>query len=111
MLQAISRISKHSTHPGHKYVVQLLDHFHHIGPNGKHTCLVFDVYGHHLGFQTAKFKHYRVPVSVMKDVVRQLLLGLDFLHRECGIIHTGTLCFGLLLLLLGNRDTHLILES
>jgi serine/threonine-protein kinase SRPK3 len=31
----------------------------------------------------------RIPVAVMKEVARQVLQGLDFLHRECGIIHTG----------------------
>ncbi|OBT54473.1 hypothetical protein VE04_04346 [Pseudogymnoascus sp. 24MN13] len=32
--------------------------------------------------------HGRIPAAVMKEVARQLLQGLDYLHRECGIIHT-----------------------
>ncbi|KAI9733548.1 MAG: hypothetical protein M1834_003149 [Cirrosporium novae-zelandiae] len=85
MLEAISRISESSTHPGRKSVVQLLDHFHHIRPNGNHICLVFNALGHHLGFQAAKFKQSRISVRVMKEVAKQLLLGLDFLHRECDL--------------------------
>jgi serine/threonine-protein kinase SRPK3 len=46
--------------------------------------------GHHLGLQATKFEQQRIPVAVMREVARQLLQGLDFLHRECGIIHTGT---------------------
>lgn len=88
MLQAISEISKRSTHPGKHHVLQLLDHFHHVGPNGNHVCLVFDVLGPHLGHQAVKFERYRTPVKAAKGIARQVLLGLDFLHGECRIIHT-----------------------
>ena len=37
-----------------------------------------------------KFEQERIPLAVMKEVARQLLQGLDVLHRECGIIHTGS---------------------
>ncbi|RDW89992.1 CMGC protein kinase [Aspergillus mulundensis] len=70
ILERISEVSKQRHHQGAKHVSHLLDDFMHSGPNGEHVCLVFDVLGHHLGFQTIQF------------------LGLDFLHRDCGIIHT-----------------------
>lgn len=89
ILEAISEISRHSSMPGRNHVLQLLDYFHHIGPNGDHVCLVFDVLGHHLGRQSLMFHRGALPVKVVKEVARQLLLGLDFLHRDCGIIHTG----------------------
>ncbi|KAI9839839.1 MAG: hypothetical protein M1819_000029 [Sarea resinae] len=88
MLQHIQQKSHLSTNPGWNHVIQLLDHFHHKGANGDHVCLVFPVLGHHLGLQAAKFEQSRIPVAVMKEVARQLLQGLDFLHRECGVIHT-----------------------
>ncbi|KAK9234398.1 protein kinase, partial [Lipomyces kononenkoae] len=49
---------------------------------------VFDVLGQHLDFQTVKYEDAKLPVMEVKVIARQLLLGLDFLHRECGIIHT-----------------------
>jgi serine/threonine-protein kinase SRPK3 len=30
-----------------------------------------------------------LPVPYVKDIARQLLVALDFLHRECRIVHTG----------------------
>lgn len=67
----------------------LLQEFTHMGPNGDHVCLAFDVLGHHLGFQAAKYEDGRLPIKAVKVIIRQLLLGLDFLHRECSVIHTG----------------------
>jgi len=92
LLQRIASTSLIRTGPGRRHVVELLDNFHHIGPNGDHVCLVFPVLGCHLAAQAARFNKRRIPVRVMKEVARQLLQGLDFLHRECGIIHTG-ICF------------------
>ncbi|KAK0120251.1 hypothetical protein ONS95_011657 [Cadophora gregata] len=69
-------------------VTRLLNHFKHCGPNGNHICLVLDVWGHHIGHEAQRYSQRRIPVRVMKEVVRQILLGLDFLHRQCGIIHT-----------------------
>ncbi|KAK9366188.1 protein kinase [Lipomyces kononenkoae] len=83
-----SEISGNSNHEGRHYVSHLLDGFQHEGPNGKHVCFVFDVLGHHLDFQSAKYEDGKLPVKAVKVIARQLLLGLDFLHRECGIIHT-----------------------
>ncbi|KFY67097.1 hypothetical protein V496_01751 [Pseudogymnoascus sp. VKM F-4515 (FW-2607)] len=55
---------------------------------GTNVHLVFPVLGHHLGFQTAKFEQGGIPVAVIKEVARQLLQELEFLHQECSIIHT-----------------------
>lgn len=89
ILSKISDVSGKSPHEGRCHVLPLLDHFKHEGPNGHHVCFVFDVLGHHLDFQSAKFEDGKLPVKAVKAITRQLLLGLDFLHRECGIIHTG----------------------
>lgn len=42
-----------------------------------------------MDFQAAKYEDGKLPIKAVKRITRQLLLGLDFLHRECGIIHTG----------------------
>ncbi|KAK2750101.1 hypothetical protein FQN57_004593 [Myotisia sp. PD_48] len=88
ILAKISEASRQSSHEGRKYVSHLLDQFKHSGPNGDHVCLVFDVLGHHLDFQTVRYKDGKLPINAVKSITRQLLLGLDFLHRECGVIHT-----------------------
>ncbi|RKP25180.1 kinase-like domain-containing protein [Syncephalis pseudoplumigaleata] len=74
--------------PGRAHVVQLLDHFRHRGPNGVHVCMVFEVLGENLLSLIKKYKHRGIPEPVVQQIVRQVLLGLDYLHRECGIIHT-----------------------
>ncbi|KAH8434562.1 uncharacterized protein LDX57_012205 [Aspergillus melleus] len=98
-LSKISEVSKQSPHQGRNYVSHLLEQFTHTGPNGDHVCLAFDVLGHHLDFQSAKYEDGKLPVKAVKVIVRQLLFGLDFLHRECGIVHTGIAnpCIGRLL--------------
>lgn len=76
------------THPGHAHVVSLLDQFEHEGPNGKHVCMVFEVLGENLLGLIKRHEHKGIPIAVVKQITRQILLGLDYLHRECGIIHT-----------------------
>ncbi|POS74540.1 hypothetical protein DHEL01_v207064 [Diaporthe helianthi] len=75
-------------HPGRKHVVSLLDSFEHKGPNGTHVCMVFEVLGENLLGLIKKWNHRGIPMSLVKQITKQVLLGLDYLHRECGIIHT-----------------------
>ena len=75
-------------HPGRKFVVSLLDQFEHKGPNGRHICMVFEVLGENLLGLIKRYRHRGIPVHLVKQITKQVLLGLDYLHRECGIIHT-----------------------
>ncbi|KAI4100930.1 MAG: hypothetical protein L6R37_005182 [Teloschistes peruensis] len=74
--------------PGRKHLPKLLDNFDHVGPHGKHICLVFQVMGRSLDVFSAQWKPSRIPSPIRQRVTAQLLRALDFLHRECGIIHT-----------------------
>ncbi|KAG6125647.1 hypothetical protein E4U38_007477 [Claviceps purpurea] len=58
------------------------------GPNGDHVGLTFDVLGHDLYTESMRYTYGRAPVKAVKEIVRQLLNALDFLHTECGVIHT-----------------------
>ncbi|KAG6222093.1 hypothetical protein E4U26_005523 [Claviceps purpurea] len=89
VLEKIREVSRESSHEGPNYLSPLLDQFTHKGPNGDHVCLTFDVLGHDLYIEAATYKGGRLPVKAVKEIVRQLLMGLDFLHRKCGVIHTG----------------------
>ena len=75
-------------HPGKRYVVSLLDSFEHKGPNGTHVCMVFEVLGENLLGLIKRWNHRGIPMPLVKQITKQVLLGLDYLHRECGIIHT-----------------------
>ncbi|KAA1106997.1 serine/threonine protein kinase, CMGC group [Puccinia graminis f. sp. tritici] len=76
------------THLGYGHVVSLLDHFRHKGPNGTHVCMVFEVLGENLLGLIKRYEYRGIPEPIVREVGRQILLGLDYLHRECGIIHT-----------------------
>ena len=75
-------------HPGKRYVVGLLDSFEHKGPNGVHVCMVFEVLGENLLGLIKRWNHRGIPMPLVKQITKQVLLGLDYMHRECGIIHT-----------------------
>ncbi|KAI9820315.1 MAG: serine/threonine protein kinase, CMGC group [Pycnora praestabilis] len=75
-------------HPGRKHVVSLLDSFEHKGPNGVHVCMVFEVLGENLLGLIKRWNHRGIPMQLVKQITKQVLLGLDYLHRDCGIIHT-----------------------
>lgn len=86
LLQRI--VSANPEHPGKAHVVQLLDSFEHKGPNGMHVCMVFEVLGENLLGLIKRYNHRGIPMPLVKQIAKQVLLGLDYMHRECGIIHT-----------------------
>ncbi|EPS36230.1 hypothetical protein H072_10368 [Dactylellina haptotyla CBS 200.50] len=75
--------------PSKEHVIRLQDHFYHEGPNGRHLCLVFELLGDNIyevledysmemtgnGQELSKF-----PKSVAKKIIKDLLLGLNWLH-------------------------------
>jgi len=69
-------------------VVQLLDYFEHYGPNGKHVCMVFEVMGPNVLALIKRFNFKGVPLNIVRKVASHTLIGLDYLHRICSIIHT-----------------------
>lgn len=67
---------------------RLLDHFEHVGPHGRHVCMVFEVLGDNLLSLIREYSHRGIPMPVVRHLTRQILDALDFLHSKCGIIHT-----------------------
>lgn len=76
------------THSGRSHVISFLDHFRHKGPNGTHVCMVFEVLGENLLGLIKRHQNKGVPMHVCKQIAKQILLGLDYMHRCCGVIHT-----------------------
>ncbi|XP_070601290.1 SRSF protein kinase 1 [Erythrolamprus reginae] len=74
--------------PNRDRVVQLLDDFKISGINGSHICMVFEVLGHHLLKWIIKSNYQGLPLLCVKQIILQVLQGLDYLHSKCRIIHT-----------------------
>lgn len=102
-LKILKHLSTESQqHPGKSYVMTLLDSFEHRGPNGVHECFVFEVMGPSAGSYVRNFpletaqpsspsngsqKQLKHHLLVVKSILRQTLLGIDFLHKR-GIAHS-----------------------
>ncbi len=50
--------------------------------------MVFEVLGENLLGLIKRYQHRGVPPHIVKQIAKQVLLGLDYMHQECGIIHT-----------------------
>lgn len=35
-----------------------------------------------------RYNYEGVPMDICQEISRQVLIGLDYLHRICGVIHT-----------------------
>lgn len=73
---------------GAQYVTAIVDHFMVKGPNGTHVCMTFEVLGENLLALIKRYKSKGIPMHLVKQISKQMLLGLDYLHDKCGIIHT-----------------------
>ena len=79
---------KKGNNKDHTQILHLLNSFIYHGQNGKHFCLVFEIMGMSLADIIKKFNHKGIPLSYVRIITKQILIGLDYLHRICGIIHT-----------------------
>lgn len=76
------------SHPGRDYIVSYLDSFQHVGPEETHICMVFEPLGENLLALIERNKAKGVPRSLVKAIARQIILGLQYLHDECDLVHT-----------------------
>ncbi|KAE8356786.1 kinase-like domain-containing protein [Aspergillus coremiiformis] len=72
--------------PGHRYIPTLVDTFEHVGPNGRHVCLVLEPMGETLASFGTLFSKCQIPAPIIQRFAKQLLLALDYAHRS-GVIH------------------------
>ncbi|EEF40713.1 SRSF protein kinase 1 [Ricinus communis] len=71
-----------------KCVVRLIDHFKHTGPNGQHHCMVLEFLGDSL-LRLIRYSRYKgLPFNKVREICKCILIGLDYLHRELGLIHS-----------------------
>ena len=76
-------------HPGRAAVRSLLDTFQLSGPDGKHQCLVHPPLWENMQTFLARNPIGRLPNPVLAIVLQRTFQALDYLHNECGVIHTG----------------------
>ena len=76
----LAQITEHDP-GGCKHCCRLLDHFEHVGPHGRHVCMVFEVLGDNLLALIKRYDYRGAPLAVVRNLARQLLVGLDYLHR------------------------------
>ncbi|XP_039489504.1 SRSF protein kinase 3 isoform X5 [Drosophila santomea] len=69
-------------------IVRLMNHFTVRGVNGMHTCLVFEALGCSLYKLIVKNNYQGLGIAQVRNIIRQVLEGLDYLHSKCSIIHT-----------------------
>lgn len=94
-------LGKVATSLQNDYVVLLFDHFKVMGPHGVHCCMVFELLGENLLTLLKYFAKLPVqnnerntrfgkglPVGLVKRIIYDVLVGLEFLHSSCNIIHT-----------------------
>ncbi len=50
--------------------------------------MVFEILGVNLLEIIKRYDYKGLPMNLCRIIAKQILVGLDFLHRICGIIHT-----------------------
>jgi len=79
-------------HRGHVILRTVIDSFEVVSPNGSHLCSIFEPMREPLWLFRRRFGADKVTqpfLPVLKTYIQILLEGLDYLHSECHIIHTG----------------------
>jgi serine/threonine-protein kinase SRPK3 len=50
--------------------------------------MVFEILGVNLLEVIKRYNYKGVPMNLVRRIAQQCLIGLDYLHRICGVIHT-----------------------
>ena len=66
---------------------RMTDFFDHKGPNGLHVVMIFDVLGENLLKLIERYEYRGIPIPIVKNIARQVLVGLNYIH-SLNIIHT-----------------------
>lgn len=88
-IKLLSKVANaNAFHRGRDHVVSFLDSFDHPGPEETHVCIVFEPLGENLLSLIERNKKKGVPRALVKTIAKQVLLGLEYLHDECDLVHT-----------------------
>ena len=76
-------------HRGRSILRTCLDAFEVKSAEGKHICLVYEPLREPLWIFQKRFVDRKLPLPIAKAYIYFLLVGLDYLHSECKVVHTG----------------------
>lgn len=77
-------------HRGRGIIRTFYESFDVTGPEGNHLCLTYEPMREPLWILQRRFVSQKLPISIAKAYILILLAGVDFLHTECKVVHTGT---------------------
>ncbi|CAE7230966.1 unnamed protein product [Rhizoctonia solani] len=83
----LEKVTSADPDKGRRHLLEYYETFKITGPRGLHQCIVTELLGTSIKDLQLQNEH-RLPLSLIKTVIRQALLGLDYLHTCCGIVHT-----------------------
>ena len=93
----------------HSQILQLLNAFIFNVKNEEYLCMVFEIMGVNLLELINRYNFKGIPLPYVRIIVKQILIGLDFLHRICNIIHTDLKPENILVCL--NKDELITIEE
>lgn len=79
-----------ATQEGRVFLRTALESFVIESEAGRHLCLVYEAMRESMRDFRWRFVDARIPLPLMKLYIRMLLVGLDYLHCVCRMVHTGT---------------------
>ena len=79
-------------HHGFQHVVHLLHEFIFDSFAGQHICFVTDVLSYSVPSLQTQLSDRRLPLKFILRLTKHILKGLEYLHDECEIVHSGMSC-------------------
>ena len=59
------------------------------GPHGNHFCVAYEYLGVSLATFLERFDWKEIPERLKKMIIKQILIGLDYLHNTCEVMHNN----------------------
>jgi serine/threonine-protein kinase SRPK3 len=75
-------------HRGFAHVVHLSHEFLFESFAGRHICFVMDILSYSVSSLKTQLNDPRLPLKFILRLTKHVLKGLEYLHDECGIIHS-----------------------
>ena len=82
----LRKFSKETNHHGARHIIAFVDTF--TTPD-ESVVFILELLGQDLGRVVNAAHDATLPLYVVKQIAKQLLQALDYLHSEHGIVHCG----------------------
>ena len=80
---------KNPSHQDYGVTRHFLEIFEFKSSDKTHPFLVYEAMREPMSVFQKRFENRRMPLPVAKAYIQLLLLGLQYLHVDCRLIHTG----------------------